>query len=580
MGPNFFRFFTTVKRSNASSASNSTVSLPKTSEKKARTEAVDNQPHPLFKKIQQTWDHRFGEWTEIQRAQLATVKAIPSNTKIVAYNRKDVIEGNNDHIWVEFRSQTLIQLLRSEFQDVTDLLGLNPGLDARLIYNKRERLLTCIRERSFKEVDLNFEEDSEAEATFVEDMEALRLLLDYIGSHFEDVTSQLDMLLRQQQEGHITWNLLWTLCERGKLMQAIDVNSAEPIAFQLTSWGYKEKADKKPARFKVYGRYIQWTGYQFANISIKYRVEHFPGARALDKLPFQPLLESTKKELMERGKTYVKNTGVQHYLQYESEEGISRVMIDVITYRKRHSESWDREEHRAATRKKTSHWRTTLASDDPDLCLLPPGIHGWSFRTKSWDCFLVNNLSPIDFNKDAFGHLVLQEKYKRLVVAFVNAHTRKDKKSSALISDVVKGKGGGMVMLLHGSPGTGKTLTAEAVADHLQRPLYAISCGELGFQASSLENQLYEILEVAAGWNSVVLIDEADIFLQARGNDIERSALVSVFLRVLEYHNGVLILTTNRVETFDEAFQSWVAVQKLTCMSADHDLKPGELAFR
>ncbi|KAG8745908.1 hypothetical protein FRC10_006712 [Ceratobasidium sp. 414] len=467
MGPNFFRLFTTVKRSNASSASNSTVSLPKAAEKSRTQQALDNQPHPLFKKIQQTWDHRFGEWTEIQRAQLAAAKAIPSNTKIIAYNRKDVIEGNNDHVWVEFRSQSLIQLLRSEFQDVTDLLGLNPGLDARLIYNKRERLLTCIRDKSFKDIDINFEEDSEAEATFVEDMEALQLLLDYIGVEFEHVTSQLDTLLRQQKEGHITWNLLWTLCEKGGRMQAMDPGNGEPVAFELTSWGYKEKADKKPARFKVYGRYIQWTGYQFANISVKYRVEHFPGARPLDKLPFQPMLESTKKELTDRGKTYVKNTGV-HYLQYESEEasdlsiqftdlpsvnGISRVMIDVITYRKRHSESWDREEHRAASRKKTAHWRATLADDDPDLCLLPPGIHGWSFRTKSWDCFLVNGLSPIDFNKDAFGHLVLQEKYKRLVLAFVNAHTRKDKRSSALISDVVKGKGGGMVMLLHGSPG-------------------------------------------------------------------------------------------------------------------------------
>ncbi|KAG9128021.1 hypothetical protein FRC07_006135 [Ceratobasidium sp. 392] len=522
MGPNLFRFFTTVKRSNASEASKSTVSLPKAVEKKpAGADPLDNQPHPLFKKIQQTWDNRFGEWTEIQRAQLAKAREIPTNTKIIAYNRKDTVEGNNDHIWVEFRSPTLIDLLRAEFEDVSDLLGYNPGLDARLIYNKLERLQTCIRDRSFTGVDLNFEEDSEQETTYAEDMEALQLLLDYIGTQFEDVTSQLDILLRQQKEGHITWNLLWTLCEKGKRMQASDPGTGEPIAFELNNWGYKEKSEKKSARFKVYGHYIQWTGYQFANIPIKYRIEHFPGARQLDKLPFQPLLENTKQEL------------IGHTI---------------------------REEHRASSRKKTSHWRVNLAEDDPDLCLLPPDIHGWSFRHKGWDTFLVTHLVPIDFNKDAFGHLVLQEKYKRLVVAFVNAHTRKDKKSSALISDVVKGKGGGMVMLLHGSPGTGKTLTAEAVADHLQRPLYAISCGELAFQASSLESQLYEILDIAAGWNCVVLIDEADIFLQARNNDIERSALVSVFLRVLEYHNGVLILTTNRVETFDEAFQSRISI--------------------
>ncbi|KAG9084653.1 hypothetical protein FRC06_003959, partial [Ceratobasidium sp. 370] len=161
---------------------------------------------------------------------------------------------------------------------------------------------------------------------------------------------------------------------------------------------------------------------------------------------------------------------------------------------------------------------------------------------------------------DAFGHLVLDENYKQLVLAFVNAYTKQGKEGSALISDVVKDKGGGVVMLLHGGPGTGKTLTAEAVADYLQRPLYVVSCSELTLSTSQLESQLTRVLETAAGWNSVVLIDEADIFLQARDDNLERSGLVSIFLRVLEYHDGVLILTTNRVETFDEAFQSRISV--------------------
>lgn len=56
---------------------------------------------------------------------------------------------------------------------------------------------------------------------------------------------------------------------------------------------------------------------------------------------------------------------------------------------------------------------------------------------------------------------------------------------------------------------------------------------------------------------SVVLLDEADVFLEERDmKDLNRNALVSVFLRALEYHNGILILTSNRVGTFDEAFKS------------------------
>jgi SpoVK/Ycf46/Vps4 family AAA+-type ATPase len=56
-----------------------------------------------------------------------------------------------------------------------------------------------------------------------------------------------------------------------------------------------------------------------------------------------------------------------------------------------------------------------------------------------------------------------------------------------------------------------------------------------------------------------VLLDEADVFLEERTKaDLQRNALVSVFLRVLENYDGILILTTNRIGTFDEAFKSRV----------------------
>lgn len=59
----------------------------------------------------------------------------------------------------------------------------------------------------------------------------------------------------------------------------------------------------------------------------------------------------------------------------------------------------------------------------------------------------------------------------------------------------------------------------------------------------------------------MVLIDEADVFLQERGiHDIYRNGIVAVFLRQLEYFQGILFLTTNRVKRFDEAFESRIHV--------------------
>lgn len=52
----------------------------------------------------------------------------------------------------------------------------------------------------------------------------------------------------------------------------------------------------------------------------------------------------------------------------------------------------------------------------------------------------------------------------------------------------------------------------------------------------------------------MLLIDEADVFLEQRSlHELERNALVSVALRVLEYHRDV---TTNRIKTFDKTFLS------------------------
>lgn len=77
------------------------------------------------------------------------------------------------------------------------------------------------------------------------------------------------------------------------------------------------------------------------------------------------------------------------------------------------------------------------------------------------------------------------------------------------MTGIVYANVGGLISL-HGRPGTGKTLTAEAVSEMLKVPLYAIGAGELGVTASVLEDNLKDILSVAAQWGAVMLIDEAD----------------------------------------------------------------------
>jgi AAA+ superfamily predicted ATPase len=86
-----------------------------------------------------------------------------------------------------------------------------------------------------------------------------------------------------------------------------------------------------------------------------------------------------------------------------------------------------------------------------------------------------------------------------------------------------------------GPPGVGKTLTSESVAEEMKVPLYTMSAGDLGFDPRRVETKLQDILEMCSRWNAVLLLDEADAFLEQRSlHELERNKLVSIFLRVLE----------------------------------------------
>lgn len=139
--------------------------------------------------------------------------------------------------------------------------------------------------------------------------------------------------------------------------------------------------------------------------------------------------------------------------------------------------------------------------------------------------------------------------------------------------DVVKGKSGGNLILLGGPPGTGKTLTMEVLAEAKQVPLFLVHSGLLGTTPESVEKKLREVYARSAAWGDVLIgIDEADVFVRERGTDVVQNAIVAVFLRTLEYQNGTIFMTTNRIDDIDDAIKSRAsAIIKYT--NPDDDLK-------
>ncbi|KAF9639964.1 hypothetical protein BFW01_g11770 [Lasiodiplodia theobromae] len=216
--------------------------------------------------------------------------------------------------------------------------------------------------------------------------------------------------------------------------------------------------------------------------------------------------------------------------------------------------------------------RTFQELSNDHLILLPYRVYGYALLNRKWfplDIDLFTDVPVVnEGDNDGFDKLILPDGHKEIVRALVKTHARQNRtgsrnpvvKASERQFDVVKGKGKGLIILLHGAPGVGKTSTAECVAANSGRPLFPITCGDIGgTSAQQVEKNLEKFFELARKWNCVLLLDEADVFLSARTKgDIQQNILVSVFLRVLEYYSGILILTTNRVGDFDEAVKSRV----------------------
>lgn len=196
-----------------------------------------------------------------------------------------------------------------------------------------------------------------------------------------------------------------------------------------------------------------------------------------------------------------------------------------------------------------------LTTDQKLTCT--PVLRGYSLKNKLWLNFFVNCVKDIEWQTDAFDRLVLPKNQKELILGF----TESQRKFRDTFDDVIEGKGRGMIILLCGPPGVGKTLTAESMAEEMKIPLYMMSAGDLGFDPRKVETKLQDILEMCSRWNAILLLDEADVFLEQRSlHELERNKLVSIFLRVLEYYEGTMFLTTNRVQTFDPAFQSRIHI--------------------
>jgi hypothetical protein len=198
----------------------------------------------------------------------------------------------------------------------------------------------------------------------------------------------------------------------------------------------------------------------------------------------------------------------------------------------------------------SSYW---TGKEEESEVLLPvlPYVKVFGLIQHSHAMVHVDNLTPYPYNPDLDQKLVLPEENKDIISTLVHD-------AGSNYEDIIAGKAGGIIVLSTGEPGVGKTLTAEVYSEVIGRALYVIQCSQLGTDEEKLEKNLRLVLKRATRWKAVLLIDECDVYVRARGEDLQQNAIVGIFLRVLEYYKGVLFLTSNRGMIVDDAILSRV----------------------
>lgn len=192
------------------------------------------------------------------------------------------------------------------------------------------------------------------------------------------------------------------------------------------------------------------------------------------------------------------------------------------------------------------------ADGDPGAaCPVPVHPFVRVFRLDTHDFAAVNcvRLTPYVYDGELANKLILPETHMD-ILDVLTTDTR------AFLTDIIEGKSSGNIILCKGSPGVGKTLTAEVYSEIVKRPLYNLHSGELGTTPDSVEKEIRKVFDRVKRWNCVLLLDEADVFVAQRGADLVQNSIVAVFLRVLEYNDALMFMTTNRSDNIDDAIVS------------------------
>ncbi|KAF5357310.1 hypothetical protein D9758_005894 [Tetrapyrgos nigripes] len=406
-----------------------------------------------------------------------------------------------------------------------------------------------------------------------ERIDHLEFLIEFLDKEYRDRLQELESL---KAAGQVTFSWIWGIFLPGSILFTRCPVTGVPCAVRLVSIEVVEPELNNPRHYALTCDYVNVQSRRPGLSTELIKIVQFNGAKRIRDLNAYPFELVTDRDAQQ---TYLTQRGRRHWQlvrenwrhmrydavayrwddrleKYRKVKVKSRFVIDQEMYDMHCVGRWSPGHNCDLDGGEVSDESRTVLTDEEYL-IFSARLYGYSLSDRRWLEFQVAEAKEISWNPDIFNSLELSQQTKHMVRALIESQGREDIK----FDDFVQGKGQGLILNLSGPPGVGKTLTAEATAEVTRSPLYMIGAGDLGTIADELDRAFSKISTLAERWKAVVLIDEADVFLEKRENqDIKRNAMVAVFLRHLEYWLGILFLTTNRVQVFDEAMMSRIHV--------------------